>query len=146
MNLFSGMKLIKNWFGMGCEGGIWMIADNQWVAPKYCLFSVGSPISFFHVAGPEATVREGVSGSVFWGRKEGEARLQYQTKTEKKCEPKHNNKTLALSSQLPTHTTPLPLSCPSLSVFLSLFFSKLALLPFLTTLPAYEKSANKKLH
>ncbi len=54
---FSGMKLIKNWFEMGYDGVIWTTADNQWAAPKWCLFSVSSPISFSHVTEPEAAVK-----------------------------------------------------------------------------------------
>lgn len=58
MTSFSAMKLIKNWFGMGCEVEIWVIADDQQVPQKWCLLAVASPTSVSQVAQPQGSVCE----------------------------------------------------------------------------------------
>lgn len=107
--------------------------------PSNAFSAVSSPISFSHSEARSYCVRVYVCCGE---RKKGT--LLYESKTEKKSsEPKHNNKTPAVIFNIPNTHHPSASVPPHLSVllfhfsfFLSFFF-KLALLPFLASLPPW---------
>lgn len=118
---FPGMKWIRNWFGMGCEGGTrWLQTITELYATNvfwlYLSVSVQPSQRLLCCEG-----RGGRSG------------CNIRPREEKNLNPNTIIKTLVLSSTLSAHTTLCCCPCPSLSAGLSLLFSKITMLPFQTT-------------
>lgn len=118
--------------------------------PSNAFSAVSSPISFSHIAKPEATVSVCMCAV---GRERREPCYMRVRQKKKSSEPKHNNKTPAVIFNIPNTHHPSASVPPHLSVllfhfsfFLSFFLNWPCFLSLLPSLPGYEKSANKKLH